>query len=166
MMFVKINDFAKEWEEELKLTEKVMAALTDDSLSMEVIPGRRTLGDIAWHLVLSPHYMTGCGLVFDGPAGGMEVPASAAVIAEEYGRISRALLEAVKTQWSDDSLLETVDMMGESWANGVTLRFTLMHQAHHRGQMTVLMRQAGLRIPEVYGQTYDSWIEAGMEPLK
>ncbi len=165
-MFVKIDDFAKEWEEELKLTEKVMAALTDDSLSREVIPGRRTLGDIAWHLVLSPHYMTGCGLVFDGAAGGKEVPASAAVIAEEYGKISRALLEAVKTQWSDDSLKETVEMMGENWANGATLRFTVMHQVHHRGQMTILMRQAGLRIPEVYGQTYDSWVEAGVEPLK
>jgi uncharacterized damage-inducible protein DinB len=25
------------------------------------------------------------------------------------------------------------------------------HQAHHRGQMTVLMRQAGLTVPGVYG---------------
>lgn len=165
-MFTKISDFAREWEEELKLTEKVMEALTDDSLSREIILGRRTLGDIAWHLVLSPHYMTGCGLVFEGPAGGNEVPSSAATIAAEYGKISRALLEAVKTQWSDESLLETVDMMGESWKNGATLRFTVMHQAHHRGQMTVLMRQAGLRIPEVYGQTYESWVDAGMEPLK
>lgn len=165
-MFTNINDFAKEWEEELKLTQKVMEALTDDSLSREMIPGRRTLGGIAWHLVLSPHYMTGCGLVFEGPAGGNEVPASAAAIAAEYGKVSRALLKAVKTQWTDDSLLKTVEMMGERWMNGATLRFTVMHQAHHRGQMTVLMRQARLRIPEMYGQTYESWVEAGMEPLK
>ncbi|MMZ69496.1 DinB family protein [compost metagenome] len=56
--------------------------------------------------------------------------------------------------------------MGQPYRKGEMLRFTLMHQAHHRGQMTVLMRQAGLRVPEVYGQTYESWIEAGMEPLK
>jgi hypothetical protein len=31
--------------------------------------------------------------------------------------------------------------------------------------MTVLMRQAGLRIPELYGPTYDSWIDKGMDPL-
>ncbi|RCX21781.1 putative damage-inducible protein DinB [Fontibacillus phaseoli] len=165
-MFNQIKDFAKEWEEELKLTEKVMEALTDESLSREVVFGRRTLGDIAWHLVLSPHYMTGLGLVFDGPEGGNQVPESASVIAKEYAKVSHALLDAVVTQWDNDKLLESQDMMGQSWKNGATLRFTVMHQAHHRGQMTVLMRQAGLRIPEVYGQTYDSWIDAGMEPLK
>ncbi|MEF2968420.1 DinB family protein [Paenibacillus sp. M1] len=165
-MFTKIADFVKEWEAELKLTEKVMAVLTDESLPREVIPGRRTLGDIAWHLAVSPHYMSGFGLVFDGPEGGERVPESAAFIAREYGKVSRALLDAVSKQWNDESLLESTEVMGQPYIIGETLRFTIMHQAHHRGQMTVLMRQAGLKIPEVYGQTYDSWVEAGMEPLK
>lgn len=55
--------------------------------------------------------------------------------------------------------------MGVKWQNGASLRFAVMHQAHHRGQMTVLMRQAGLTVPEIYGPTYESWIEKGMEPL-
>ncbi|MCA1291649.1 DinB family protein [Paenibacillus sp. alder61] len=165
-MFWRIEAFIQEWDEERKITEKVMAALTDDSLHKQVIPGRRTLGDIAWHLTLSPHYMTGCGLSFDGPEGGAEVPESADFIAEQYGKVSLALQNAAQTQWDDDRLQEVQEIMGQPYRNGEMLRFTLMHQAHHRGQMTVLMRQAGLRVPEVYGQTYESWIEAGMEPLK
>lgn len=53
----------------------------------------------------------------------------------------------------------------EAWLNGGSLRYTIMHQAHHRGQMTVLMRQAGLRVPDVYGPTYDTWVEKGITPL-
>ena len=31
----------------------------------------------------------------------------------------------------------------------------LHHEIHHRGQMTVLMRQAGLKLPGVYGPSAD-----------
>ncbi|WP_339821068.1 DinB family protein [Paenibacillus sp. FSL R7-0216] len=164
-MFVKIEEFIEAWTEESKLKERIMEALTDASLSQPIVEGRRTLGQIAWHLVGSIHYMTHCGLNFAGPAGGEHVPASAAEIAEEYHRISEALIEAVRSEWTDEQLLATTEIAGEPWPNGASLRFTLMHQAHHRGQMTVLMRQAGLRLPDVYGPTYESWIEQGMEPL-
>lgn len=164
-MFIHIDDFVKAWTEESTLTERVMEALTDASLSQPIAEGRRTLGQVAWHLVESIHYMTHCGLDFSGPSGGARVPASAAEIAAEYRRISGALIEAIRSQWTDERLLDTTEIAGEMWQNGASLRFTLMHQAHHRGQMTVLMRQAGLRLPDIYGPTYESWIEQGMEPL-
>jgi uncharacterized damage-inducible protein DinB len=164
-MFTKIDDFAAEWTREAELTARVMEALTDDSLGQEVSNGRRTLGQIAWHLVSSTHYMTTLGLTFDAPDGGVETPVTAAFIVAEYRRISRALLKAVRTQWNDTTLLESQTIAGEVWPNGGSLRYTIMHQAHHRGQMTVLMRQAGLRVPEVYGPTYDTWVEKGLAPL-
>ncbi|RED58580.1 DinB family protein [Cohnella lupini] len=164
-MFIRIDDFAAEWTSEAEMTASVLDVLTDASLKQTICEGRRTLGQIAWHLVKSPHYMTTLGLEFDAPQGGDEAPASAALIASEYRRISQALLHAVRTQWNDGTLLESVTIQGEEWPNGGSLRFTLMHQAHHRGQMTVLMRQAGLRLPEVYGPTYDTWIDKGVAPL-
>ncbi|MBW5448748.1 hypothetical protein GE107_22155 [Cohnella sp. CFH 77786] len=164
-MFRKIGDFAAEWNRESAITLRVLEALTDESLKREIVPGRRTLGRLAWHLVESLHYMTALGLTFEAPAEGREVPASAAAIADRYRRISAALLDAVIAQWSDESLAETQTVMGEPYENGRSLSFTLAHQAHHRGQMTVLMRQAGVRLPDLYGPTYESWIEKGMEPL-
>ncbi|GGD79396.1 DinB family protein [Paenibacillus nasutitermitis] len=164
-MFTRIEDFAAEWTNEAELTASVLDALTDDSLGQEVIEGRRTLGQIAWHLVRSLHYMTTLGLVFDEPSGGEEAPASAEHIASEYRRISRDLLHAVRTQWNDETLRESVEIHKEVWPNGGSLHYTIMHQSHHRGQMTILMRQANLRLPDVYGPTYDTWSEKGLAPL-
>ena len=163
-MYTRIEDFASDWEKELELTAAVMEALTDASLGQPVAEGRRTLGQIAWHLVQSPAYMAALGLVFEGPAGD-EPPASAAFIASEYRRVAEALLQAVRAQWTDAELPKSQQIAGEEWRNGASLRFTLLHQVHHRGQMTVLMRQAGLRVPDLYGPTYDTWVEKGMEPL-
>ncbi|MFF2480888.1 DinB family protein [Paenibacillus sp. NPDC058071] len=164
-MFTRIEDFAAEWTSESELTASVLDALTDESLEQEVIEGRRTLGQIAWHLVRSLHYMASLGLVFDAPSGDEEAPDSAVHIASEYRRISKDLLQAVQAQWNDETLRESVMIYDEAWQNGSSLRFTIMHQSHHRGQMTVLMRQAGLRLPDVYGPTYDTWIEKEMAPL-
>jgi uncharacterized damage-inducible protein DinB len=38
----------------------------------------------------------------------------------------------------------------------------MLHQAHHRAEMLVLMRQAGLPILWVYGPTREQWSEFGM----
>jgi len=59
-------------------------------------------------------------------------------------------------------LLETDNMYGETWPRGVTLFALIAHQAHHRGQMTVLMRQAGLTVPGVYGPSSEEWQAHGM----
>ena len=38
------------------------------------------------------------------------------------------------------------------------------HQIDHRGQMTVLMRQAGLNVPGVYGPSLEGWTSVGTNP--
>lgn len=164
-MFYKIEDFAREWKQEYELTLKLMDALTDRSLEQAVGDERRTLGQIAWHLVDSLRYMSHFGLAFEGAEGDKTAPGSAAVIASQYRAIGQSLLDAVASQWTDADLLSQHEIMGELWDNGASLRFTLMHQAHHRGQMTVLMRQAGLPVPGLYGPSYDEWIEKGLAPL-
>jgi uncharacterized damage-inducible protein DinB len=55
-------------------------------------------------------------------------------------------------------------MYGQQWKRGYTLAVLVRHQAHHRGQMTVLMRQAHLRVPGVYGPAREEWSEFGMQP--
>ncbi|MFB9273693.1 DinB family protein [Cohnella cellulosilytica] len=164
-MLTTIAAFAAEWENEAELTERVLDRLTDESLRQEMAAGRRTLGALAWHLVSSIGYAAALGLRIEGADEEKRAPARASEIAKEYRRMRMALLQAVREQWSDESLGETQTVAGEEWRNGATLRFMLMHQAHHRGQMTALMRQAGLRPPEIYGPTYETWIDKGMEPL-
>lgn len=54
-------------------------------------------------------------------------------------------------------------MYKEKWTIGLTLSILISHQIHHRGQMTVLMRQAGLRVPGVFGPSREEWAEFRME---
>lgn len=164
-MNMSLEDFNAEWLKEARITEQVMDALTNDSLKTAITDQHRTLGQLAWHLVMSIQYMNMLGLQFEGPSREQKIPDSAAEIQDSYRKIRHALLDAVKSQWNEEGLQAAREFEGEPWTNAAFLHFTLVHQAHHRGQMTVLMRQAGLRIPELYGPTYDSWIDKGMDPL-
>lgn len=161
-MFKHIEDFTATWQNETAATLRTMEALTDESLSQQITSDHRTLGRLAWHLVQTLHEMPSrTGLSFEGPGDEVTVPASAAVIAEKYKTTSQSLLEAVQSSWKDENLIVMSDMYGDQWPNGLTLDILVKHEIHHRGQMTVLIRQAGLRAPELYGPTKEQWAEYG-----
>ena len=164
-MIESIETFEKLWAEERGFTGRILAALTDASLSTAVGPQDRTLARIAWHLVTSlPEMMERTGLKLEGVAADAPVPASAAAIASAYEGLADSLGRQVRTQWSDETLQVTDDMYGETWKRGATLLVLILHQTHHRGQMTVLMRQAGLKVPGVYGPAREDWAGYGMTP--
>lgn len=161
-MYHTIEEFAQEWKHEANSTQKILNALTDQSLQQVVAPGHRTLGQIAWHIVTTLHEMLSrTGLEFEAATDESEVPASAQLIAQSYQQASENLLAAIQEQWTDESLTLKSDMYGEQWLNGVTLSITNYHQIHHRGQMTILMRQAGLKVPGMYGPSQEEWQTPG-----
>ncbi|TDF92124.1 DinB family protein [Paenibacillus piri] len=165
-MFKTVSEFESTWKQEFAATRRVMERLTDASLNQTVTAEHRSLGQLAWHLVITLHEMLSrTGLEFAAPADDAPAPASAAAIAEAYRQVGAAMLDAVQSQWTDSDLARVVNLYGEDWPNGLTLHLLILHQAHHRGQMTVLMRQAGLRVPDFYGPTREDWIERGMQPL-
>lgn len=164
-MFRRLQDFEKQWERETESTLKLLRALTDASLAQAVGPGGRTLGKLAWHLTLSVgEMMRRTGLEIAGPGEHAAQPDSAAEIAAAFEQTAASLDEQVRLDWSDKSLESEDEMYGERWKRGYTLQALLLHQAHHRGQMTVLMRQAGLPVPGVYGPSKEEWAEYGMPP--
>ena len=89
------------------------------------------------------------------------MPANAALIGQEYKKSSESLLSAIAS-WDDKTLETEDDMYGERWNRATSLLILLMHQTHHRGQLTVLMRQAGLPIAGMYGPTKEDWAKYGM----
>jgi uncharacterized damage-inducible protein DinB len=164
-MFLTIKDFVTSWTHESAATARVMSVLTDASLQQQIAPNHRKLGQLAWHLVITVHeMMTRTGLELPEPEGGELAPDSAAFIAAQYNRASQGLLLAIQTQWTDANVHLSSDMYGEQWVNGTTLTILISHEIHHRGQLTVLMRQAGLRVPDLYGPVREDWIAWDMEP--
>ena len=164
-MFRTIADFEKLWDDEVKATQRTYDAITDASMSQAVHNDHRTLGRIAWHTAGTiKEMMEKTGLHVDGPAENAPVPKTAKEIAEQFAKSAKSLADVVKKSWTDESLLTMDDMYGMQWMRGQTLMFLVLHQAHHRGQMNVLMRQAGLKVPSIYGPTLEAWAEYQMEP--
>jgi uncharacterized damage-inducible protein DinB len=163
-MFRRVADFREAWERESASTLKVLGALTDASLGQAVTRDDRTLGRLAWHLATTPaEMMERTGLTVGGPAHDTPPPASAAAIVAAFEAASAAVAAGV-AGWTDATLEVEDDMYGERWPRGLTLQALVVHQAHHRGQMTVLMRQAGLRVPGVCGPSREEWTSYGMPP--
>lgn len=166
-MYRTVEDFLLDWENESSATMKILHSLTNGSLNQKVTPEGRSLGFLAWHLVLTLSEMgSKMGLQLTAPAEDSEPPVVAGEIASTYDISSKSLLEAVRRSWTDRSLNDEIDMYGEMWKRGGALSALVLHQTHHRAQMTVLMRQAGLKVPGVYGPSREEWIQMGMPAQK
>jgi uncharacterized damage-inducible protein DinB len=158
-----ITDFENWWSNESPATRKILDVLTDKSLEQKVTDDHRTLGRIAWHIVQSMGEMAArVGIKVDGPGEKEPVPTSAAVIQRAYDKAAKSLLEEIKSNWNDETLLQEDDMYGSMWTRSFTLFVLIGHEIHHRAQMTILMRQAGLRLPGIYGPALEEWSDYGM----
>jgi uncharacterized damage-inducible protein DinB len=170
-MFRRLDDFRKAWTEEAKFTVAVLETIPDRAMDTAIGKEHRDLRRLAWHLVESAIEMPGqLGLTipeaelvkggFIGPP-----PASMKDVIATYQSVSEAILKGVDA-WSDSDLEREDEMYGEIWRRGQSLFVLLVHQTHHRGQMTVLMRQAGLTVPSIYGPVKEGWASYGVEPPK
>lgn len=161
-MFHKIDDFVQGWTYESASTQKQMDQLTDKSLSQAVVDGHRTLGRMSWHIVTSiPEMMSHTGIILPAVDHKAPLPKTASEIKKAYAAVSKQLLEQVKTNWKDNTLQVEDNMYGETWKRGMTLFVLMKHEVHHRGQMTVLMRQAGLKVLGFYGPAKEEWVKYG-----
>lgn len=164
-MYHSIQEFLAEWKHESASTLKLLDVLTDASLAQKVTPDGRSLGRLAWHVALAPGEMLRhAGLPFEGPADDAPVPATAKTIRDTYANAADTVGKAIPGAWTDAGLGDKIPMYGQEWARGMILSVLLVHEIHHRGQMTVLMRQAGLRVPGVYGPAKEEWTSMGMPP--
>ncbi len=151
------------WMQKFDKTQRLFKHVPDKALGQSGDPQGRTLGGIAWHITQTiPEMMNHTGLNVEGPGEKVAVPQSMAEIRKAYEKSALSLLEQVKSRWTDDSLEASDALYGQMWKRGYTLAALILHQTHHRGQMTVLMRQAGLPVPGLYGPAREEWAQWGL----
>lgn len=162
-MYRSVDDFQRNWKWESEKMQAMLDVLTDASLKQAVAEDHRTLGRIAWHICTTMvEMMAYTGLKLDHlikPEA--PVPARAKEIAGVYSVLASTLAESVAAKWDDKGLMVEDELYGERWKRGFTLQVLINHQNHHRGQMTVLMRQAGLLVPGIYGPAKEEWAQYG-----
>jgi uncharacterized damage-inducible protein DinB len=152
-MYRKVEDFLADWNQSAKGTLKVIQAITNDKKEYAIIDGHNSLQWLAWHLVsVAGAFGHFAKLQIPAPGPDMPMPETMEEIASYYERIIEAYnTEAPKLM--DAQLEEEVPAFGGAMPLGKLLRMVVDHQTHHRGQMTVLLRQAGLSVPPVMGPT-------------
>ena len=166
-MYRTIEDFIYDWRTESQSTLKVITALTDASLAQKTYAEGRSLGFLAWHLVLTLGEMGGkMGFQVNAPAENTPAPKEASDIFTAYETASESITKLVKSQWRDVMLDEEIELYGEKWIRGYALASLVKHEIHHRAQMTVLMRQSGLQVPGVYGPSREEWSQLGIQPME
>lgn len=163
-MFTTISDALESINGLNQKTLQVIECVTDESLKQEIAPGNRTIGRILWHIVQTvPEMMEKTGLKLSNKYLQMSPPMSVKEILDAYKAVYSDLKENIKNQWSDETLLVEDDMYGEKWARSKTIYALIAHETHHIGQATVLIRQAGLKPPGIYGPAKEEWSNFGME---
>ena len=162
-MYYNISDFKNDWAYESQATMKVLNNITDESLNQKVYDDGRTLGILAWHLVTSLQSMPAHAGILPQTAPNTDVPKNAKTIVAEYNKASEVLINALAEKWTDESLKDEIQMYGQTWKKGNVLTSIILHQTHHRGQITVFMRQAGLKVPGVYGPSREEWVSMNMK---
>jgi uncharacterized damage-inducible protein DinB len=157
-----VSDIIQELEQESQATRRVLERVPEDKLRWKPHPKSMSLGQLAMHIANLPGTIAGISLApFDvkTPVPRPEPGSTDEVLA----RFDESLDQAKTTLRSmDDAELATPWRMmngsQELWSipRGTFLRSVLLnHWYHHRGQLTVYLRQTGASVPAVYGDSAD-----------
>lgn len=152
-MYRKSEDFLQDWKATSAGTLSVMKAVTDDKMNTAIIEGHNSLGWLSWHLLsVAGVFGRFAGLQIPSVERGTPVPASMAEIVGKYEAVIEAYVQEAG-KLTDEDMTEEINGFSGKTERGKFLRKLIDHEIHHRGQMTVLLRQAGLQVPGVLGPT-------------
>jgi uncharacterized damage-inducible protein DinB len=164
-MYHTIKEFLDDWKYESESTMKIFSNLTDETLNHKLSAKGRTLGRLAWHITAQiGEALNSMEVNLETVNDDGNYPAQAKSIADKYKSVSDALIDILSKQWKDENLKEEVNVFHETWTKEKILSALIKHQIHHRAQMTVVMRAAGLKVPGIYGPSYEEWQQFGSQP--
>ncbi len=163
-MYLKIEDFVNEWNEETESTLKIFSNIPDSEKSVKENENIRSLGRLAWHITQTVTEMPkSCGITKEDPLENKDIPDSFTELINLYREHSKNLAIAIEKNWTDADLTRKMKIYGQEWEGRKILSILVKHQIHHRAQMTILMRLLNLKVPGLYGPAKEEWSQYGME---
>jgi uncharacterized damage-inducible protein DinB len=166
-MYYHIQDFLNDRKAEEGNTVKIFNLITEEAKGQKINPNVRTLERLAWHIAETlPEMGSAAGLFDAGLASHGPTPPTMQDIISVYLQNSAKLMEAVQAKWKDADLGDELPMYGRSWNKGLVLTVINGHEAHHRSQMTVVMRMLGLPVTGIYGPAKEEWALMGMPAME
>ncbi len=158
-----IDELLQELEREAETTRRVLERVPDDQLAWRPHAKARTLGQLAWHVAVVPG-----GVAQLAAQSSPQAPQfTADPIPNSASELIPALDQSIATAkdvlggLDDTAVMATWRLMQgdrELFAipRGAFLRSIMLnHWYHHRGQLTVYLRQLGVPLPSIYGPSAD-----------
>ncbi len=165
---ITVNDILQELEQEAQATRRVLERLPDNRLQWKPHPKSMSLGQLAMHVANLPGTIAEISTAsFDvnTPTPRPEADSTAQVLEKFDASMDRA--RQILGAMGDAELASPWRMMQgdrELWSipRGAFLRSVMLnHWYHHRGQLTVYLRQNGASLPAVYGDSADERVMPG-----
>lgn len=158
-----IESILQEFDQEAGSTRRILERVPDDRLDWTPHPKSRTLGQLAMHIATVPGAVAALATA-PSPSAMPQQPdaepaGTADLLAAHDGSVAEVhrLLGGV----SDETLMETlrITAFGReifSLPRIVVIRSVMLnHWYHHRGQLTVYLRELDVPLPSIYGPTAD-----------
>ena len=157
-----IDSFLQELEHEAKTTRRVLERVPDNQLGWRPHPKSRTLGELALHVAGTPGEVAKLAAQSEIQAPDFKdaVPASAAELLPALDH-SIATARQLLAKMDDATLNGTwrVKRNGQevlAMPRSALLRSIMLnHWYHHRGQLSVYLRELGVPVPSIYGPSAD-----------
>ena len=158
-----VDSILLELDQEAKTTRRVLERVPTDRLGWKPHPKSMTLGQLALHIAQVPGNIAGfvAGPVFEMPAELKQAPAASTT--EVLAALDQSLTKAkqvldgfddatMASMWSLKAGGKTVMSMPRM---AVVRSIMLNHWYHHRGQLSVYLRELDVPVPSIYGPSAD-----------
>ena len=158
-----IDGMLQELEQEAQATRRVLQRVPDDRLTWRPHEKARTLGELALHVAMVPGAVAEL-VASPSPARAPQFTDPSPKSASELiPALDQSIAKATKVlgAMDDATLMATWRLMqGDRELFAVPriamLRSVMLnHWYHHRGQLTVYLRELGLPVPAIYGPSAD-----------
>ena len=158
-----IDGMLQELEQEAQTTRRVLERVPENQLGWRPHPKARTLGELAMHVAVVPGSVAE---LFSSPSPA-QVPQFADPVPNSASELIPALADSIAKAkrvlggMGDEDMLATWSMMqGErelfALPRVALLRSIMLnHWYHHRGQLSVYLRELDVPIPSIYGPSAD-----------
>ena len=157
------DTFIQELEMEAATTRRVLERVPDDKLQWKPAEKSRTLGQLALHIATTTGAVA--SLASTTPAqfpgfGADPSPARTSEIVQAHDA-SVAQARQILAGMDDDAMRATWTLMGGDRVIMAVPRVAFLrsimlnHWYHHRGQLSVYLRELGVPLPSIYGPSAD-----------
>jgi len=162
-MYYRVNDFIEDWSSEEERTCLVFSMVPEAAKSVIVCDQVRSLDRLAYHIIQGIVQMGSLSKlidILDLPDD--PLPATMVDSVSLYRCYHKLVKAAILERWTDGMLRERISLYGQDFRRGDVLSLLINHEIHHRSQLTVIMRLAGLKVPGLYGPVSEDWEQMGL----